>query len=295
MRRDSDSTSRSVSSLVLVQRDLDAAADDAELLAAAARGVDSLTGAVSACVAVQVRAGRLTSSGLPALRGTRAERLRRALADRPLGLPVDSLEAALLADPQRGPLSTLHAGRSVLVDAFGVTSVTGAAVVAGKRTIGLVLLCSWPDLVRGHVGHEPPVALSLVTHLATIAHEQRATRQALVAVCGQLDQLTNQLDDSVTHLAGSPLEMLRPLGGESARASLSPIATGPERIADLRVLSSREREVAELLRRGWKNAAMAEALTLTPGTVRAHVSHVCTKLGLANRTQAILLVPPPAA
>ena len=58
----------------------------------------------------------------------------------------------------------------------------------------------------------------------------------------------------------------------------------------LRTLSPREHEVALELARGRSNAEIADGLGMTVATVKAHVSHVLTKLDLGNRTQIALLV-----
>lgn len=54
--------------------------------------------------------------------------------------------------------------------------------------------------------------------------------------------------------------------------------------ADL--LSSREREVLELLARGCTNREIAEQLVITSSTVKVHVEHILAKLGVSDRTQA---------
>lgn len=60
--------------------------------------------------------------------------------------------------------------------------------------------------------------------------------------------------------------------------------------AALRVLSPREHEVAVAVARGCSNAGIAGDLGMTVATVKAHVSHVLSKLALDNRTQVALLV-----
>jgi DNA-binding NarL/FixJ family response regulator len=57
----------------------------------------------------------------------------------------------------------------------------------------------------------------------------------------------------------------------------------------LATLSPRERDVVTAIARGCTNAEIAEALTLGLATVKAHVSHIMTKLELGNRTQIALL------
>ena len=53
-------------------------------------------------------------------------------------------------------------------------------------------------------------------------------------------------------------------------------------------LSEREREILDLLAQGYKNAAIASRLTLTPHTVRNYVSNIISKLQVADRAHAIL-------
>jgi DNA-binding NarL/FixJ family response regulator len=60
--------------------------------------------------------------------------------------------------------------------------------------------------------------------------------------------------------------------------------------AALRALSPREHEVAMAVAGGRSNAEIAADLGTTVATVKAHVSHVLTKLDLDNRTQIALLV-----
>src|SRR5262245_57104393 len=51
------------------------------------------------------------------------------------------------------------------------------------------------------------------------------------------------------------------------------------------MLTSREREVAKLIARGYTNRQIAQALVVTQGTAANHVAHILSKLGVANRTQ----------
>jgi DNA-binding NarL/FixJ family response regulator len=50
----------------------------------------------------------------------------------------------------------------------------------------------------------------------------------------------------------------------------------------LDVLTSREREVLELMAQGKSNHGIAESLNVSPGTVEKHVTAILTKLGLAS-------------
>jgi DNA-binding NarL/FixJ family response regulator len=53
-------------------------------------------------------------------------------------------------------------------------------------------------------------------------------------------------------------------------------------------LTSREREILDLIAQGHTNAKIARHLFVSPKTVRNHISHIFTKLQIADRTQAFL-------
>ncbi len=53
-------------------------------------------------------------------------------------------------------------------------------------------------------------------------------------------------------------------------------------------LSSREREILQLLAQGHKNEEIADRLVVSPKTVRNYVSNIISKLQVADRAQAIL-------
>lgn len=71
----------------------------------------------------------------------------------------------------------------------------------------------------------------------------------------------------------------------------SHIAQGgsPPPTATLDQLNDRERELLQLIGRGWNNAEIAQELHLSPGTVRNYISILFDKLNVSDRTQAALL------
>jgi DNA-binding NarL/FixJ family response regulator len=82
-------------------------------------------------------------------------------------------------------------------------------------------------------------------------------------------------------------------GGTFLHAALTPSAD----VADMRVppwsaadpLTAREREVLSLMTNGLANTQIASALRLGEGTVRNHVSSILAKLGVSDRTKAVLV------
>jgi DNA-binding CsgD family transcriptional regulator len=61
---------------------------------------------------------------------------------------------------------------------------------------------------------------------------------------------------------------------------------------DLDRLTAREAEILELVAAGLTNAAIAERLWVSPGTVKKHLENVYAKLGVANRAAAAVRITP---
>ena len=69
--------------------------------------------------------------------------------------------------------------------------------------------------------------------------------------------------------------------------SSSPASGAPdEPNAGVRSLTTREREILELLREGLPNKMIARRLNVSEVTVKSHLCHIFRKLGVQNRVQA---------
>lgn len=124
--------------------------------------------------------------------------------------------------------------------------------------------------------------------MLTLHDEPNYVQAALAAgACGYVlkDASREELRDAV-HLA---------LAGQVAvQASLMSKAIGvrarstPESL--LSRLTTRERAVLDLVAGGLTNKAIGRVLQISPATVKAHVERIIAKLGVADRTQAAVLV-----
>jgi DNA-binding CsgD family transcriptional regulator len=91
------------------------------------------------------------------------------------------------------------------------------------------------------------------------------------------------------------LELLRPHLARIRESSDLRRAVGTPEPAELERLTAREAEILELVALGLSNAAVAERLWISPGTVKKHLDNVYAKLGVANRTAAVARIRGSAA
>jgi len=80
------------------------------------------------------------------------------------------------------------------------------------------------------------------------------------------------------------VDLLRSMAERQKLGSLVGAGITPE--PPLEPLTPRETEILRLLARGATNPQIAQELVVSPGTVKNHVRHIITKLGVSDRTQA---------
>jgi DNA-binding NarL/FixJ family response regulator len=79
------------------------------------------------------------------------------------------------------------------------------------------------------------------------------------------------------------------LGPQVAARAMATLTAGRPAVGvPLPEVSDREREVLDLLARGYDNATIARRMVLSPKTVRNHVSNVLTKLAVPDRATAMI-------
>jgi DNA-binding NarL/FixJ family response regulator len=125
--------------------------------------------------------------------------------------------------------------------------------------------------------------------LTTFDDEEAALEVARAGARGFLlkDITLERLVVAVRTLAAGGT-MLRP--GLTARTErdLAAKGAGPAGQGDAAELTAREREVLRLLAGGYSNREIAGALFVAEGTVKNHVSNILTKMGVRDRTRAVL-------
>jgi DNA-binding NarL/FixJ family response regulator len=125
--------------------------------------------------------------------------------------------------------------------------------------------------------------------LTTYGHDENVYDALKAGACGFLVKTDppERLVDAVRLVAqGDSL-----LAPEITRRLINRFVSGvhPSRPpSELAELTARELEVLKLLARGRTNAAIANELYLSEGTVKTHVARVLRKLDLHDRTQAVI-------
>ncbi|KZY56309.1 DNA-binding response regulator [Erythrobacter sp. HI0063] len=135
------------------------------------------------------------------------------------------------------------------------------------------------------------VALGLGTRVLMLTlHEMAAyVREALAAgAAGYVlkDAAIEELKAAIAQVkAGQSAVPLELVNAAMRAASL------PNRDADVsRLLTDRERDVVALVAEGLTNKEIGRRLDISPATVKVHVERIIGKLGVADRTQAAVLM-----
>lgn len=79
-----------------------------------------------------------------------------------------------------------------------------------------------------------------------------------------------------------------PMSGEIARKVIGHFQTQSSAMDEVEKLSTREREVLELVAHGFSNKEIADRLSVTIEAVRWHLKHIYQKLHVHSRTEAAL-------
>ncbi len=204
----------------------------------------------------------------------------------------------LLADDQ--PL--VRAGLRVLFEGEPDIVVTGEAAT-GEEALSLARHTR-PDVVlmdirmpvldgleaTRRIATEPPLAGVKVLILTTFESDEYVFEALRAGASGFLlkDAEPTELLHAVRVVAGG--EAL--LSPSVTRRLITRFAATPEQRSSppeqLDALTEREREIMALVARGMSNDQIAELLTISPATVKTHVSRAMVKLGARDRAQLVV-------
>ena len=109
-----------------------------------------------------------------------------------------------------------------------------------------------------------------------------APQEAVVEAVRQVREGESPLD---TQLAA---RLLRRLAAEGERRGFLTGAEDRRGGFPAQALTRRESEVLGLMKLGKSNRQIAEELAISPGTAKNHVEHIIAKLGVSDRTQAVV-------
>lgn len=129
--------------------------------------------------------------------------------------------------------------------------------------------------------------------LTTFDDDDLVMEALLEGAAGYLtkDLPAEQIADAIRQVCTGGVVMPPPIAAKvvselARRSATAPAAKGDKAVLDQ--LTDRERDVLRLLGQGFSNKEIGEALFITEGTAKNHVSNLIEKLRLRDRTQAAL-------
>jgi ATP/maltotriose-dependent transcriptional regulator MalT len=179
--------------------------------------------------------------------------------ERALGL-LERLRAQAAAQERTGSLIPVLALQAIALEASGDEP---AALAALARALTLAA----PEGYLRVFADEGTAMAALLRRLITTPAKARAAAHVPPAYLGRVMRAFEQAGHAVAPPVPGPAPVL------------------PGLVA---ALSARELEVLALLAAGHTNQAIARELVITLDTVKRHVTHILGKLGVANRTQAVV-------
>ena len=184
-------------------------------------------------------------------------------------------------------------GLELLLERFGSVTCVGAAAdgveaiaLTGERRPDVILMdLSMPvmdgiEATRQIVATHPDTAVVVLTTFADDRHVMAAIDAGAVGYLLK-DSGPDQLLAGVEAAARGE----SPLDPKVAGALVASRRRPPETAV---TLTGREREVLALVAQGLANKAIARRLGISEKTVKAHLTHVFSALGVTDRTQAAL-------
>jgi DNA-binding NarL/FixJ family response regulator len=124
--------------------------------------------------------------------------------------------------------------------------------------------------------YEYPGALTILSQLLSMTNDQTY-------------QQANKQEDTLGMLL-TQLQAIDTMPAPATSTAPPPLPATTLNKKHLERFTRRERTVLELLLQGATNRTIANQLVISEGTVKKHVSNICGKLNVRNRSQAIAIV-----
>jgi DNA-binding NarL/FixJ family response regulator len=158
-----------------------------------------------------------------------------------------------------------------------------------KRQVDIVLMdIQLPDISGIECTARLKQLLPAVQIIMVTVYEdtERIFKALRAGACGYLLKrcTPEELISAIREIRQGGAPMSREIARKVIVSFQEPVTTA----AEVEGLSSREREILELLAEGFPNKQIADRVGLTDGTVRWHLRHVYNKLHVRSRTEAAL-------
>lgn len=163
-----------------------------------------------------------------------------------------------------------------------------------KRTDKVVLILSTATVGRG--GIKKLMALSANITLIAIGGNDPERMRATLGEGARAYVMRTDVEGELPSALKTVLEggvFVPPVvamrhGGEPLKTVAGPVPAGFFREDGSRQLTPRQKEILSMIQAGRNNTEIAEALDLTVGTVKIHITAIFKALGVRNRTQAMI-------
>ena len=192
---------------------------------------------------------------------------------------------------RRGIRSLLELAGDVHIVAEAADGEEGIAIIRRERPDVVLLDLRMPrknglDLLREmrSAGDLPPTIL-----LTTFDDDDALLEGVKAGARGYLlkDVSLEQLTDAIRAVAKGET-MIRPAVTERVLRGLEHVRRDFDALSPPDPLTKRELEILRLIAGGYSNREIADALGTAEGTVKNHASSILSKLGVRDRTRAVL-------
>ena len=192
---------------------------------------------------------------------------------------------------RRGVRALLELAGNITVVAEAEDGIEGAAVIRRERPDVVLLDIRMPkasglDLLRElrDAGELPPTIL-----LTTFDDDEALLEGVKAGARGYLlkDVSLEQLTGAIRAVAAGET-LIRPVVTERVLRGLEHVRRDFDALDPPDPLTKRETEILRLMAGGYSNREIADALGTAEGTIKNHASSILSKLGVRDRTRAVL-------